>query len=1058
MPPRATATTRAARGPALCKATNLRKLELKDVVALTKHGDLYYTRYTQNHRLEDITGAIACYTRIISGVPDGYPLKPDRLFKLGTYLALRFGHQGELSDLDTAIDHLNQAVLLAPEAHPCLIPSLGHLGTSYQIRFERLEEPADAEIGIECLNRAMSLAPEGYLDKPRLLLVLGGLYESRFKLTRDLGYMDRAIGCLHHALSLTSNNHPVKKMALGCLGGLHGLRFENLGEMIDLKKSIEYLRQAVSHTPEGDPAMPNQLNNLGLAYVCRHQRLGELADLDAAIDWLNQAVSLTPRGHSDVLTRLGNLGLAYTVRFEGHRELVDLDRAIECGTQAISLAPVGHPGKPTLLNNLGLSYRKRFQYLKQLADLHKAIKCSSQSVSLTTRGHPDMPARLDNLGLSYQSRFDCLGVLMDSNWGIIYKAEAILLTPEGHPDQRNFLNSLGTALQRRFRRTNAIEDLDLAIGCLKRAVSLTPEGHVDKPVWLSNLSDALYAWFCRFGHPNDLRSSLDCAETAAQASVGPSWARFDAALKWARRADTNNHSASLGAYQQLINLIPERVWLGNGTDHRYKLIAESVGDVAIEAAAVAIKFQRFDLALEWLEEGRSIVWNQMFQVRTPLDQLSSVDASLAERLKEVAQELEQVSSSRSSTLEPKSNQLLLEQTAQWHHRLAEKRKRLIEAARRLPGMHGFMRPKKASSLAAAARTGAVVVVNVHQSGCHALIIQPLHINVDCIPLTSFTHEKASHARTKLARSLQAQGRTDRGVTNKPKANDKSEMEELLKMLWIGVAKPVLEFLGYMTMNNSYEYLPHITWCTTGPLSFLPLHAAGDYNTPDQSLFRYAVSSFTPNLSTLLTRSADPPAFSGILAISQACTPGLQSLPGTVAELNHIAKQAGSARFTRLDGREATCSAVLAAMDEHSWTHFACHASQNTTKPTASAFHLHDGPLDLAAIMRKQLKQADLAFLSACQTAKGDKELSEEAVHLAAGMIMAGYRTVIATMWSINDGDAPIVAERFYAYMLDGEAPNEQKAAKALHNAVGYLRDRIGVKQFERWAPYVHLGV
>ncbi|KAG8738472.1 hypothetical protein FRC10_006818, partial [Ceratobasidium sp. 414] len=128
------------------------------------------------------------------------------------------------------------------------------------------------------------------------------------------------------------------------------------------------------------------------------------------------------------------------------------------------------------------------------------------------------------------------------------------------------------------------------------------------------------------------------------------------------------------------------------------------------------------------------------------------------------------------------------------------------------------------------------------------------------------------------------------------------------------------------------------------------------------------------------------------------------------------------------------------------------------EPTASAFHLHDGPLDLAAVTRKQLKHADLVFLSACQTAKGDKELSEEAVHLAAGMIMAGYWTVIATMWSINDEDAPIVAEKFYAYMLDGNAPKEQKAAKALHHVMGYLRDRIGIKGFERWAPYVHLGV
>ncbi|KAG8730988.1 hypothetical protein FRC10_002131 [Ceratobasidium sp. 414] len=379
-----------------------------------------------------------------------------------------------------------------------------------------------------------------------------------------------------------------------------------------------------------------------------------------------------------------------------------------------------------------------------------------------------------------------------------------------------------------------------------------------------------------------------------------------------------------------------------------------------------LDFRNSTWRVEWLEEGRSIIWNQMFQLQTPLDQLSSVDVALAAELKEVARELEQVSS-HSSTLEPKPNQLSLERTAQRHRHLDEERERLIEKAR-LHAPKESLKPRSCSPHGSCA-------------------------------LTNSTHEKAFRARTKLARSHQAQGQTNRGVTNQP---NKLEMEELLKMLWVGVAEPVLDFLGYI--------------CTIGPLSFLPLHAAGNYNTSGQLLFRCAISSFAPNLSALLTPPADPAAFSGILAISQACTLGFPPLLGTVEELDHIARQTGGARFTRFDGRGATCSAVLAAMDQHSWAHFACHASQNPAESTASAFHLHDGPLDLAAVTRKQLKHADLAFLSVRQTAKGDKELSEEAVHLAAGMIMAGYWTVIATMWSINDEDAPIVAEKFYAYM------------------------------------------
>jgi hypothetical protein len=40
-----------------------------------------------------------------------------------------------------------------------------------------------------------------------------------------------------------------------------------------------------------------------------------------------------------------------------------------------------------------------------------------------------------------------------------------------------------------------------------------------------------------------------------------------------------------------------------------------------------------------------------------------------------------------------------------------------------------------------------------------------------------------------------------------------------------------------------------------------------------------------------------------------------------------------------------------------------------------------------------------------QTATGSQALQDESVHLAAGMLLAGYRGVIGTTWSIMDNDA-----------------------------------------------------
>lgn len=117
---------------------------------------------------------------------------------------------------------------------------------------------------------------------------------------------------------------------------------------------------------------------------------------------------------------------------------------------------------------------------------------------------------------------------------------------------------------------------------------------------------------------------------------------------------------------------------------------------------------------------------------------------------------------------------------------------------------------------------------------------------------------------------------------------------------------------------------------------------------------------------------------------------MTSLPGTEAELTKIHEQFHGLAITQHDEDKATPDSVLAGMQKHSWVHLACHTKQSTNHPMESAFYLHGGPLDLATIIQKQLKHADLAFLSACQTAVGHKALPNESIHLAAGMLMAGY--------------------------------------------------------------------
>lgn len=220
-----------------------------------------------------------------------------------------------------------------------------------------------------------------------------------------------------------------------------------------------------------------------------------------------------------------------------------------------------------------------------------------------------------------------------------------------------------------------------------------------------------------------------------------------------------------------------------------------------------------------------------------------------------------------------------------------------------------------------------------------------------------------------------------------------------------------------------------------------------------------MSSYTPSITALRTAEyCQPTQFQGVLAVSQPSTPYQHPLPATIKEVDAVQLHSTSTQFARLDGAQATVQSVLEEMGKKSWVHLACHASQCAKDPRSSAFLLDDGPLELRQIMEKSFEHAELAFLSACQTASGDDELPEEAVHLAAGMMAAGYRSVIATMWSIRDSDAPLVVDKFYSDLLWGsERVKVERAPFALHEAVKDLRNKVGVTEFARWVPFIHMG-
>jgi CHAT domain-containing protein len=110
----------------------------------------------------------------------------------------------------------------------------------------------------------------------------------------------------------------------------------------------------------------------------------------------------------------------------------------------------------------------------------------------------------------------------------------------------------------------------------------------------------------------------------------------------------------------------------------------------------------------------------------------------------------------------------------------------------------------------------------------------------------------------------------------------------------------------------------------------------------------------------------------------------------------VATKAGASRV--FEAGAASEADLLAALRSSHIVHFACHGIQHREEPHKSHFCLSTCDLSVSELMNLELKDAVFAYLSACETAKGDSKHADEVVHLAATMLFAGFKSVVATMW------------------------------------------------------------
>ncbi|TDL14173.1 TPR-like protein, partial [Rickenella mellea] len=885
---------------------------------------------------------------------------------------------------------------------------------------------------------------------------LGTTFLTRFRQHGESEDIEQAILYQELAVLLTPDRHPDMPCRLANLGDSFSARFERQGEMGDVEAAILNHERAIQLTSEGHPDKPRRFFQLGNSLLKRFEWLGEIGDIERAILNHERAVQLTPDGHADKPGYFSNLGSSFLKRL---KRLGDTEQAILNQEHAIKLVPDGHNKKHRQVNHLGNSATAQSKGHGDMEDIKRAILNHELAIQLTPDGHHDKAGHFCRLGSSLSARFERSGELGDIEQAILNHSHAIQLTPDGHQEKPGYYSHLGSAFLKRFMRLGYLADVDQAILNQECAVQLTLDGHSKKPQRLNHLGDSFSARFLRTGQYQDLVKSIVAYRTSAYLPDGPAFTRFQAAKKWMwlareelRRFRPSGQS-TLDARRAAPDLLPRVAWAGPSIDSRQReLLAAS--SLACNAAAAAISENDPRQALEWLEEGRCIVWGQMLQLRTPVDELRLDQPNLAAELNQIAEQLQRGTSGNHFSVGQGDGSH--DGALKMHRQLALDWDRIVEQVRQKVGFERFLLPKEFSELRHAARHGPVVVLNVSKYGCDALIIECLSEDLHHVHLEDFSYEIAQTLRRQLHNILSRQRLRD------DDKDDDDEFRYILAELWTSVVKPILECLESLQVFVG-EYL-HIRWCPTGPLAFLPIHAAGLYNadgTSSISLPDIAISSYTPTLTALLRSSQhatpDRPMLN-LLAVIQPNTPGGDSLPGALEELNSICKHGSNLSLQILLGQSATTSKVLSSMEECLWVHFSCHGMHDTARQMESGLVLHDGRLDLSKIIQKRLPHAEFAFLSACETAMGDDSRPEEAIHLAAGMLLAGYRGVVATMWFIRDNYASLVADNVYARLLGDGQPNGAKAAEALHLAMRQLREQRGGRNFSSWVPFIHMGL
>lgn len=984
---------------------------------------------------------------------------PDVLGNLASLLLARFEACRGRSDLDEA-----ESVLAAlARSGPITLHQVGMLAQMASYHYELDGDPAELERAIRTARHGLANAlPQGSALSDLNGVLAFGL-TSRFDVTGQVDDLDEAV----HAFRVAADNATGfrRLVHLGNFVRQARRRIELAAPPPDTALTVETIAaadEAADGFPGDHPLRGELCQAAGVLLRYRYETTGDQADAHESVARLRRSVSLPAEKPEDHTARLASLSAALHRCFQatGNGEL--LTEAVEGGRRVLAATPTWDHERPGRLNILAAALRERTLYFNDLDALREAIDLLREAVTIATdpRGRAVLTG---TFGVTLQDLFSRTGDPEAADEAVASAREALRLDAGGRRDQQlalanaltqryqarrdspalaealrllrdlleqlpvgdsvrgRCLFALGRAWYLEFERAGDLEALDRAITALGRALRTDPVTDAQRAEYRRSYAELLLVQHERVRATGPLRSAADAFAGAATDPADSPLFRVMAASQWLDAAvRLDDWPRALEAARVAMSLLPEVASRRLARTDREHGLARLTG-LAADAAACALTAGDVGLAVRWLEQGRGVLLGQTLDARGDLRELRRRQPAAAARLAELDEALAALDIAAAG-----SDQ---------RHATARQREVLLKEIRTIPGFAEFLLPPALDQVHEWAGPGPIVLVNVSAYRCDALVLDGG--TLIAIPLPALTLADAARNVDRFAAALDA--------STRPGSEHEAGrvITELLGWLDDTVTGPVLDRIDRDGTR--------VWWSPGGPLTSLPLHAAGR---PGSSVLDRVISSYTPTVRALgHARRAATQATQATDMVTVAVPEPAAAPPLPYA---HKETTAIGALWpaTAITGADATPARVLDAIGRHGYAHFACHGVHDPADPSASRLLLHDQQLTVLEVSRTHLPGARLAVLSACHTARGGPNLADEALHLAGAFQLAGYPSVVATLWQVNDMMATRIALAFHtALAATGMPPAPDRAAAVLHEVLRRFREYPP----SVWAGWMHSG-